>query len=105
MKVLQLCEEAQDPESFVSRDGETTQSYPGEISTAHNLQCHSHMYKGHMRLSMKARLKFVFEKMLLISYTFCKRPSPILISDKSTESKLTLKVLVKLISQKTHDYV
>ena len=43
MKVLRLYEGAQDQESFVSRDGETTQSYPGEISTANDLQCHSHM--------------------------------------------------------------
>lgn len=61
MKVLQLCEEAQDPESFVSRDGETTQSYPGEISTAHDLQCHSHMCKGRMRFN-ESQFKIRFRK-------------------------------------------
>lgn len=74
MKVLQLCEEAQDPESFVSRDGETTQSYPGEISSANDLQCHSHMYKGRMRFLMKARLKFVSKKCCLYLTLFVNVP-------------------------------
>ena len=84
MKVLQLCEEAQDPESFVSRDGETTQSYPGEILLRVTCSAFTHI-KGSHAFVNESQVKIRFEKMLLISYTFWKRTSPILISDKSTE--------------------
>lgn len=41
--------------------------------------------KGSHAFVNESQVKIRFEKMLLISYTFCKRTSPILISDKSTE--------------------